>query len=264
MPRRSRRLSRHSLPGSAPPAPRWVWSPEHACYGPRMNGAEILLPDTLSTPAYAKVPTGARRGMVVIHELFEHAPEIDAVVDRFAGRGYAACAPRLFAHGQLACIRAVFGALSSGKPIPQTEIAVAARAWLCEQAALTDAQVGIIGFCFGGSFALLAGAGFGAVSTNYAQVPPAQAMQGIGPVIGCYGGRDLSSRGLDDKLRSRLALVGVQAETHVIPGAGHSFLTNGHHPIASTLSWPVMRVKYDSALADSGWEKIDAFFDRTL
>ena len=229
-----------------------------------MDGAEILLSDSLSTPAYAVVPPGATRGMVVIHELFEHAPEIDAVVDRFAARGYAACAPRLFAHGQLACIRSVFGALSSGKPIPQTEIAVAARAWLCEQASLKDAQIGLIGFCFGGGFALLAGAGFGAVSTNYGQIPPAHAMKGLGPVIGCYGARDVSSRGLDKKLRERLATVGVQAETHVIPDAGHSFLTNGHHPIASALSWPIMRVKYDAASAQAGWDKIDAFFERSL
>ncbi|MEO6951159.1 MAG: dienelactone hydrolase family protein [Polyangia bacterium] len=229
-----------------------------------MSAAEIQLPDEPSTPAYASVPEGATRGMVVLHEVYGRTPEIDAVVDRFAARGYAACAPRLFAHGTLSCLRSVFAALANGKPIPQTKIATAARQWLCEEASLTEAQIGLIGFCFGGSFALLAGAGFGAVSTNYGAIPPSRAMEGIGPVIACYGGRDLMSRGNDVKLRERLAVVGVEPEVHVFPDAGHAFLTNGDHPIAFALSWPIMHISYDQDRADGGWAKIDAFFDRHL
>lgn len=229
-----------------------------------MRGSLIHLPDSPSTPAYASVPDGATRGMVVIHELFGRAPEIDAVVDRFAARGYAACAPQLFSHGTLSCLRAVFGALSSGKPIPQTEMAHAARRWLCKEASLTDMQVGLIGFCFGGGFALLAGAGFGAVSTNYGEIPPSEAMAGIGPVVACYGGRDLLSRGNGEKLRAQLAPHGVEPEVHVFPDAGHAFLTEGHRPITYALSWPLMHISYDPRRAEAGWEKIDAFFERHL
>ncbi len=64
------------------------------------------------------------------------------------------------------------------------------RRWLCAESGIAEPRVGLIGFCFGGGFALAAGAGFGAVSTNYGAVPPTEAMRGIGPVIACYGGRD--------------------------------------------------------------------------
>ena len=234
-----------------------------------MPGREVIIPGDAShgdapSPAYAKVPVGATRGIVVIHEIFGREPDIDRVVGRFATRGYAAVAPNLFHQGALPCIRAVFRAMSTGEEIGAVRQAKRARQWLCDEAGLTTPQVGILGFCFGGGFALLAGAGWGAVSTNYGEVPPTERMRGIGPVIGCYGGRDLVFRGKGAVLTERLAPLGITPEVHMFPSAGHAFLTDGNHPITRALSKPILHSGYDPLAAQDAWTKIEAFFDRNL
>jgi carboxymethylenebutenolidase len=234
-----------------------------------MRGTDVTIPGDPSrgdppSPAYASLPDGATKAVVVIHEIFGRAPDVDAVVDRFAARGYAAVAPDLFAHGQLACIRAVMRAMKTGDDVAPVRLAHRARAWLSEKSAVPFERTGLIGFCFGGGFALLAGSGWAAVSTNYGEVPPAERMRGIGPVIGCYGGRDVPFRKAPSVLRERLAVVGVTPEVHVYPTAGHAFLTDGKRPVASALTWPLLHVHYDPVVAAEAWEKIDAFFDRHL
>jgi carboxymethylenebutenolidase len=210
------------------------------------------------------IPGGATRGIVVIHEIFGRAPEIDRVVERFARRGYAGVAPDLFFRGKLPCIRATFETMRSGAstwPIRQAE---RARSWLCAESGVPVAKVGIIGFCFGGSFALAVGKGWGAHSTNYGNPPAARVMEGIGPVIGCYGGLDRTMRGVPSLLRKRLGEVNVTPEVLEYPDAGHSLLTDGHRPFLAALTWPIMRVKYEPQIAEEAWGKIMAFFDRTL
>jgi carboxymethylenebutenolidase len=140
----------------------------------------------------------------------------------------------------------------------------AVRRWLAAQAGLEERRIGIIGFCFGGGFALAAGPGFGAVSTNYGDVPATKVMRAIGPVIGCYAGRDrLFANG--DKLRARLLPLGVTPEVLDYPAAGHSFLTDGHHPVAAALSRFLLHTEAaDPALREDAWQKILAFFERSL
>jgi carboxymethylenebutenolidase len=66
------------------------------------------------------------------------------------------------------------------------------------------------------------------------------------------------------RLARVLPTLNPNNELHVLEQAGHSFLTDGHHPVAAALSWPIMHVKYDATLAEEGWSKILSFFDRTL
>ncbi len=214
-------------------------------------------------PLQSIIPAGAARGMVVIHEIFGRTPEIDRVVERFAAAGYAVAAPQLF-KGGLGCIRAALVGAATGRG-PAIDKVRAVRRWLSAQAGLDERRIGIIGFCFGGGFALAAGPGFGAVSTNYGDVPSTAVLRGIGPVIGCYGGRDrLFGRG-GDKLRARLLPLGVTPEVHDYPAAGHSFLTDGHHPVASALSRFLLHLEAtDPALREDAWKQILAFFERTL
>lgn len=215
-------------------------------------------------PAYARIPGGAKKGVVVIHEIFGPQPEIERVVERLAAAGYAAIAPDLFHHGRVSCMRSVMGAMKTGEDVPAVRQARRARAWLSERAGLAPSQIGIIGFCFGGGFALLAGKGWGAVSANYGVCPEPHVLEGLGPTIACYGGRDRSMRAAQHRLEKELPRLGPQHEMHVFEGAGHSFLTDGHHPIAAALSWPLMHVKYDRDRAEDGWKRILSFFDRAL
>ncbi len=230
-----------------------------------MQGQATVIPagpNGVATPALAIVPPAAKRGVVIIHEIMGRQPEIDRVVERFATAGYAAIAPDLFARGRLTCLVDVFTrAMRHGDGVAVGQ-AHAARAWLADRAGLENRQIGLIGFCFGGGFALAAGSGWGAVSTNYGDVPSTEAMRGIGPVIGCYGKRDRIFGGLGSKLRERLAPLGCVPEVHEVD-AGHSFLTDGHHPIAKRLAFPMAIGDYPEA-RDHAWASIFEFFDRHL
>jgi len=215
----------------------------------------------LETPAVAILPNGAERGVVVIHEIFGRQPEIDRVVERFAAVGYAAVAPDLMRRGKFACLRDLFGAMKTGDGISVRQ-GRNARSWLSAQTGIDPARVGLIGFCFGGGYALTAGAGWGAVSANYGTVPSRRALQGIGPVIACYGSRDKTMQRMPERLRERLAAVGQSdAEVHVFD-AGHSFLTDGRPHLIQKLA-PMGFGNYPQARQEA-WERIFAFFDRHL
>jgi carboxymethylenebutenolidase len=215
-------------------------------------------------PIYARLPQGARRGVVVIHEIFGRQPEIDGVVDAFAQRGYAAVAPDLLSHGpHIICLVRAFAAIARGEGA-QIEQIRATRRWLIANAGLDERHIGLIGFCLGGGFALAAGQGWGAVSTNYGDIPPDDVMRGLGPVIGCYGGRDRMFAKHGAQLQARLQKLNIECETHTFPEAGHAFLTSGHHPIAAFISRPFLRVEYNPEIARAAWERIFAFFDRHL
>lgn len=216
------------------------------------------------TPIYARLPTGARRGIVVIHEIFGRQPEIDGVVDRFAERGYAAVAPDLLSNGpHFVCLVRAFRTIARGEG-PQIEQILATRRWLMEKTGLDASHIGLIGFCMGGGFALAAGRGWGAVSTNYGDFPPDESMRGLGPVIGCYGGRDRLFRDHGPKLEEKLRRLNVECETHTFPEAAHAFLTDGDHPIAAAIARPFFRVEYNQRVAEEAWQKIFAFLDSRL
>ena len=217
-----------------------------------------------STPVYARLPADARRGVVVIHEIFGRQPDIDQVVDTFSERGYAAVAPDLLSNGpHLLCLVRAFRAIARGEG-PQIEQILATRRWLIENTGLDEPHIGLIGFCMGGGFALAAGRGWGAVSTNYGDIPPDEVMRGLGPVIGCYGGRDKIFGKHGATLEGRLHKLGVPCETHTFPTAGHAFLTNGHHPIAEFLTRPFFHVEYNPEVANTAWQRIFEFFDSRL
>jgi carboxymethylenebutenolidase len=227
-------------------------------------GIELTVPASAgapATPAFAMLPPGARRGVVIIHEIFGRQPHIDRVVERFAAAGYAAVAPDLFHRGTFACLRDVFRAMRTGDGIAAQQ-GRNARAWLCEQAGLAPEHVGLIGFCFGGGYALSAGRGWGAVSANYASVPSPRAMERIGPVIACYGSRDRTLAKAPAQLRERFAAMGREdCEVHEFD-AGHSFLTDGEAHLIQRIM-PMGFGDHPEARHDA-WTKIFAFFDRQL
>jgi carboxymethylenebutenolidase len=231
-----------------------------------MQGTDIEIPrpDGATMPGYAALPAGAQRGVVVIHEILGRQPEIDRVVERFAAAGYAAVGPDLFhAASRIGCIRRALATIGSGEGSMADNI-FAAQRWLCERTGLAQTRVGVIGFCLGGGLALAVGREFGVVSSNYGDLPPVEVLRGSPPIIGCYGGRDRAFRGNAERLRGRMNVIGSEVEVHTFPTVGHSFLTDGDHGFLNALTRPLMQIRYDSAVAEDGWQKILAFFDRTL
>jgi carboxymethylenebutenolidase len=213
------------------------------------------------TPAVAALPAGATRGVVVIHELFGRQPEIDRVVERFAARGYAAVAPDLFHRGFVACMWDVIKVMRTGDGVTARQ-GRNARSWLSARTGIDPAHVGLVGFCFGGGYALAAGADWGAVSANYGHLPSERAMRGIGPTIACYGGRDRTLQSAPAKLRARFEAVGqTDFEIHVLD-AGHSFLTDGKRRFAHRLQ--PMGFGDRPAEREEGWRRIFDYLDRHL
>ena len=127
--------------------------------------------------AYRATPAGASRaGLVVVQEIFGVNPHIKRVCDGFAADGYTALAPAIFdrvepgfavgyAPADIERGRGVRGKLGMDEMVRDVRAAVKALA-------AAGLQVGVVGYCLGGSLAWLA----------------ATRIDGIGGAVGYYGG----------------------------------------------------------------------------
>jgi carboxymethylenebutenolidase len=205
---------------------------------------------------------GPSPGVVVLHESFGLNDDIRAWADRFAAEGYVALAPDLFSWGaKVRCIVAAFRSIRSGKGRALDDIA-AARTYL---AARDDCggQIGVIGFCMGGGFALLmAPRGFAAAADNYGEVPKdaENVLKGACPVVASYGGKDLMMRGRPERLERALQRAGVEHDLKTYPDASHSFL-NRHEGWQGGID-RVSGIGHHEPSAEDAWKRILTFFDR--
>jgi carboxymethylenebutenolidase len=209
--------------------------------------------------------TGPWPGVVVLHDAFGLTRDTRRIVDRIAAAGFLAVAPDLYSAGGLPrCVRATLAAMMSGKG-PAFDDIEAARGFLAGRDDCTG-KVGVVGFCMGGGFALLAATrGFDASAPNYGMLPRkgdlAEVLAGACPVVASFGKRDPGLRGAAAKLDSALTAAGVPHDVMEYPTVGHSFMNN--HPVYSVVG-KVIGVHYDAAVADEAWKRIFAFFDQHL
>jgi carboxymethylenebutenolidase len=216
------------------------------------------------------VPAGSGPwpAVVMLHEAFAIDEVMLRQVERMASAGYLVLMPDLFsAGGPRRCLAATFRALSSrqGRAFEDIE---AARRWLLERADCTGA-VGVLGFCMGGGFALVAASrGFDAASVNYGMIPKdvADVLQGACPVVGSYGGKDRTLARAVPRLEAALEVRSIVHDVKTYPTAGHSFLNDA----ASGPAWlqPVLKVVLGAgpnpeAAADA-WRRIEEFFRQHL
>ncbi|HEX6469325.1 MAG TPA: dienelactone hydrolase family protein [Streptosporangiaceae bacterium] len=224
-----------------------------------------------SLRGYQAVPDGDGGpwpGVVVLHEVFGLNEDIRRQADRFAAAGYVAIAPDLYTGGpRLRCVRRAFRDLLSRRG-RTWEAIEATRAWLASAAECTG-RVGVIGFCMGGGFALVAAAkyDFAAASVNYGVVPrkAERVLTGACPIVASYGGRDLTLRRATGRLESALDALDVPHDVKEYPDVGHGFL--GQHeptrPIVA-LSRITMSYGYDAVAAEDAWTRILDFFAEHL
>lgn len=220
---------------------------------------------------YLARPAGAGPwpAVLAIHEIFGVTDDLRRQVDRLAAAGFLTLGVDLYSDGGfrrcvVSTVRDMIGGNRDGRAM--ADIA-AARAYLAEHADSTG-KVGVIGFCLGGGFALLAaGTGFDAAAPNYGQLPKnaEQVLAGACPIVASYGGRDVSLRGAAAKLDKTLTRLQVPHDVKEYPAAGHSFLNQtyfGPAPLAGLQR--VIGLGPEPEAAADAWSRIESFFDEHL
>ncbi len=231
----------------------------------------VTVPGAVSAPAlraHLAVPpvgTGPWPAVVVVHEVFGLTDDTRQQADRLAAAGYLAVAPDLFsAGGALRCLKSTFTALRSGHG-PAFGDLEATRTWLAGRQDCTG-RVGVLGFCMGGGFALMAAnRGFDASAPNYGPPPsdPDRALEGACPIVASYGRRDLGLRGAAAQLESTLTRLGVEHDVKEYPDAGHSFM-NRHNAGPFAVLERVAGLDYHEPSAEDAWARILRFLDHHL
>ncbi|MDX6204980.1 MAG: carboxymethylenebutenolidase [Frankiales bacterium] len=232
--------------------------------------AEITVPGGATAShlgGYLAVPRGPGPwpGVVVIHEIIGLNEDIRRQADRLAQAGFVAVAPDLYtAGGALRCLRATIRAVFAGHG-PAFDDIEAVRGWLAAREDCTG-RVGVLGFCIGGQFALLAATkGFDAAAVNYGPLPkkPVEALVGACPIVASYGSRDLATRNATAKLDDALTMLAVEHDVREYKGAGHSFASQPDSRALSVLE-TVLGMGYQAEATGDMWRRTLAFFEAHL
>lgn len=211
--------------------------------------------------------------VVVVHEAFGVLPEMRDQVAHLARLGYLALMPDLYTEGgMLRCIGATAKALRSGKGRAWADIE-AARTWLSTRDDF-NGRVGIIGFCMGGGFALLAATrtddrdelAYQTASVNYGLLPKdLDAIERSCPVVASYGDKDKTIPDGAAKLEALYTRLGVAHDVKEYHEAGHAFLNE--RQTGPAVLHPFMRISGiapNPGAAVDAWERIDRFFGEWL
>ena len=185
--------------------------------------------------------------VLIIHEIFGLNDNIRDIARRFAREGYAALAVDLYSRStpRALCItRVVFNLMRDPLGSFSVYDMDGAIKFLQEQPGVDREQVGVIGFCMGGGFALAMAVHnqeVRAASVFYGRNPnPITALEKACPVVGSYGANDPIFSKVGQKTEQVMKGFGRPVDVKIYPGAGHSFFNDtgkAYRPEAAADSW---------------------------
>jgi carboxymethylenebutenolidase len=222
-----------------------------------------------STPLSVHTPTGTPKGgVIVIQEAFGVNDHIEDVARRFADEGWLAVAPHLFwrtgdpklGYTDMSQVMEHMQAVSKDGVLTDVDAALAETA----QAGVAAARTGIVGFCMGGTVALVVdterdlGAavtfyGGGVKEGRFGFPPLVDAAPHLrAPWLGLFGDED---KGIPveqvEELRAAAATAPVTTEIVRYAEAEHGFHCD-------------QRASYHAASARDAWRRTLEWFDRYL
>ena len=195
------------------------------------------MPDTTYYPAETRelkgylatppVGDGPWPGVVVIMDAVGLSDDIKLQADRLAAAGYVAFAPDLYSGRGIRCVISTLQASRSGTGEAYEDIE-AARQWLATREDCTG-EIGMIGFCMGGGFALLCAPryDFKAAAVNYGEVPKDAAerlRRRLPDRRQLRQTRSLHCSGRAARLEAALTAANVEHDVKEYADAGHSFM----------------------------------------
>ncbi len=210
--------------------------------------------------AYEARPSGAGAypGILVVQEWWGLNEHMKDITRRLAAEGFVALAPDLYG-GKVTSDPKQAGAWMAEL---DREAAVrnllAALQFLQEKEPIYAEQIGVIGFCMGGSYALLLAC---RTPTLKAAVPfygdhpdPIDQVKNIRcPVLFFGGAKDQwINASKTDQLKKAFQQYGVNGEVRIYPDAGHAFFNDTRSDV------------YNAPAAQDAWTRALGLFSRTL
>jgi len=199
--------------------------------------------------AYEARPGGAGSypGVIIVHEWWGLNEHIQDVARRLAHEGFVALAPDLFG-GRVTTDSNLASSWMASLDREQTVcILMGAVRFMQENEPIYTQHIGVMGFCMGGSFALLLLCRTDAIKAAvpfYGDLPdPIDQVRNIRcPVLFIAGGKDQWINAAKvDKLKAAFREYGVHGEVRVYPDAGHAFFNDTrpdvYHPAAAQDAW---------------------------
>ncbi len=206
------------------------------------------------TGILARPAAGSGLTVVVIHDRWGLDESVEAAAQRFAGEGYVALAVDFFG-GETATdpdrARELTAAVADDRRSAKAKLKKAHR-YLKRQ--FKTGKTGVVGWGFGGSWALLTAGDADAVVVYYGQpFFNSERLAALDtPILGLFGDQDQDPPvGKVRRFESALEELGKSPEIHVFEGAGHGFANPSDDA-------------YDAEAAADAWQKTLAFLRRHL
>jgi carboxymethylenebutenolidase len=212
--------------------------------------------------AYAAEPAGGgpRPAVIVVQEWWGLNDHIKDVARRLAREGYIAIAPDLYSRQGHRVAKdpntaaQLMNGLKKDDGIADLKSTIA---YLRAQKQTHSPKIGVIGFCMGGSYALLLpceSAEISAAAPFYGEVPSDDKLRQLNcPVFYAYGENDGWIQRKDvDRLAADLKKFDKKGEVKIYAGCSHGFFNDTRKDV------------YNAAAAKDGWEHALKLFAQNL